>query len=299
MSLRDTDVCGNIDCMEREFSVIKCKAFRGGAILSCLVALFSFVTVHAEEAERGAKDLVLFRNAAEISLGNIEAVGGISGRLLNDASDGRKVVVATLDAGQSIALPGNREHTIELLVLDGELVWSGQSLRYLDYGYSPYKDGPIVWLGGNHGATLLLFLDPPRDSDSPFRRIQLNASKAWLPATVALRDAGIALALETKDLLYHPPSGQRTWLLRVDPDFSIPWEVHTSAEEGFLIAGDFKVGECLPEGAVVGNYTPGGYFYRPAGRVHSGPSSGSRRGALWLLRTPSELTVEFWDSCEG
>lgn len=76
-----------------------------------------------------------------------------------------------------------------------------------------------------------------------------------------MRDAGIALALETKELLYGSVSGQRTWLLHVDPDFSIPREVHTSAEEGFLIAGDFRVGECLPEGSVVGGGSaPGDTF---------------------------------------
>ena len=113
-----------------------------------------------------------------------------------------------------------------------------------------------------------------------------------------MRDAGIALALETKELLYGSVSGQRTSLLHVDPDFSIPWEVHTSAEEGFLIAGDFRVGECLPEGPVMGGFRPGGYFYRLAGGVHSGPSSGIDQGALWMLRTAIKLTVEFLDSSE-
>ena len=78
-----------------------------------------------------------------------------------------------------------------------------------------------------------------------------------------MRGAGIALALETKELLYDSVSGQRIWLLRVDPDFSIPLEVHTSAEEGFLIAGDFRVGECLPEGPVVGGASPGDTFIVP------------------------------------
>ena len=250
----------------------------------------------ASESETDA--LVLFRNASEVPATGIEALGGINGRLINDASDGRQVAVVDLAPQEVFELPEVRRHTIELLVLGGELLWLGRTLRYLDYGYWPQKAGALSWRGGKQGARLLLFLDPPRDRDSPKGRIQRNSDKDWLPATVALRDAGIALALETKDLLYDAVSGQRTWLLRVDPDFSIPWEVHTSAEEGFLIAGDFRVGECLPEGPVVGGYLPGGYFYRPAGRVHSGPSSGSDQGALWVLRTPTELTVEFLDSCE-
>ena len=109
----------------------------------------------------------------------------------------------------------------------------------------------MSWRGGKQGAKLLLFLDPPRDRDSPEGRIQTNSDKDWLPAKVALRNAGIALALKTKEVLYDAVSGQRTWLLRAGPLFSIPWEVHTSAEEGFLIADDFRVGECLPEGPVM------------------------------------------------
>ena len=278
-----------------------CQCARGFFCLPLLTWLLILVwslasIATASESESGA--LVLFRNAAEVPTTVIAALGGINGRLINDASDGRQVVVADLAPKQSFALPELRQHTIELLVLDGELLWLGRTLAFLDYGYWPKTEGAVSWVGGKQGATLLLFLDPPRDTDSPKGRIQRNRDKDWLPATVALRDAGIALALKTKELLYDPVSGQRTWLLRVDPDFSIPWEMHTSAEEGFLIAGDFSVGECLAEGPVVGEYAPGGYFYRPAGRVHSGPSSGSKQGALWVLRTPTELTVEFLDSCE-
>lgn len=267
-------------------------------ILAWLLTPVWFLAPIATAADSKADTLVLFRNVAQVPATGVEALGGINGRLINDASDGRQVVIVDLAPQQLFDLPEVRRHTIELLVLDGELLWLGRTLRYLDYGYWPQKEGALSWRAGEQGTTLLLFLDPPRDRDSPKGRIQRNSDKDWLPATVALRDAGIALALETKELLYDSVSGQRTWLLRVDPDFSIPWEVHTSAEEGFLIAGDFRVGECLPEGPVVGGYLPGGYFYRPAGRVHSGPSSGSDQGALWVLRTPTELTVEFLDSCE-
>ena len=99
---------------------------------------------------------------------------------------------------------------------------------------------------------------------------------AWQPATVAVRDMGRELALELKDLRYIPETGQRSWLLRVFTDFEIPWEVHTSAEEGFLLEGEFRNGECLADGPVDGLYRPGGYFYRPAGIAHGGPGSGTR-----------------------
>jgi hypothetical protein len=50
-------------------------------------------------------------------------------------------------------------------------------------------------------------------------------------------------------------------------------------------------------GEVTGDYATGEYFYRPGGIVHSGPQSGSQGGALWLLRTPTRLTVDFVDGC--
>ena len=92
-------------------------------------------------------------------------------------------------------------------MLDGELLWLGRTLAFLDYGYWPKTEGAVSWVGGKQGATLLLFLDPPRDTDSPKGRIQRNMYKDWLPATVALRDTGIALALKSKELLYDPVSG--------------------------------------------------------------------------------------------
>ena len=65
----------------------------------------------ASESETGA--LVLFRNASEVPATGIEALGGINGRLINDASDGRQVVVVDLAPQQIFDLPEVRRHTIE------------------------------------------------------------------------------------------------------------------------------------------------------------------------------------------
>lgn len=102
-------------------------------------------------------------------------MGGINGRLINDASDGRQVVIVDLAPQQLFDLPEVRRHTIELLVLGGDLLWLGRTLSYLDYGYWPQKEGALWWRGRKQCTTLLLFLDPLRDRDSPKGRIQRNS----------------------------------------------------------------------------------------------------------------------------
>ena len=62
--------------------------------------------------------------------------------------------------------------------------------------------------------------------------------------------------------------------------------------------GPYRLVECLSQGQVKSDYLPGGYFYRPAGIVHSGPESGPLSEVLWLLRSPTGLDVEFLPSCQ-
>ena len=155
-----------------------------------------------------------------------------------------------------------------------------------------------MWTAGAAGARLLLFLDPPRDTDGLQARIMDTQSVPWRAGVVAQRDTGRTLAVEVKDLLWVEETGQRTWLLRMGTDFEFPWEVHDTAEEGFLLEGQFRLGECLEQGPVHGEYRPGGYFYRPAGIPHGGLESGTDSIAFFLLRTPTDLTVKFQDECD-
>ncbi|MDJ0926038.1 MAG: hypothetical protein QNJ73_00190 [Gammaproteobacteria bacterium] len=252
----------------------------------------------AANADGAHPDLVLFRQAADSPVGTIQLLGDTPVRLLNEARDGRRVALAELPGGWARQLPAERAHTVEALVLEGELDWQGTGLGPYDYAHLPAAAESPLLVVGDAGARVLLFLDPPRDTDGSTAQLVDSARAPWQPATVAVRDMGRALALEIKDLRLVDATGQRTWLLRVDTDFEIPWEVHTSAEEGFLLDGDFRVGECLPDGPVLGEYAPGGYFYRPAGIAHSGPESGTESGAFWILRTPAHLTVEFLDDCD-
>lgn len=255
------------------------------------------VLVAASAVNAADPDLVLFRETATAPLSTLAILGDAPVRLLNDASDGRRVVVAELPAGWSRELPGQREHTVELLVLEGEMSVDGAALGPYFYTHLPAAAPAPVWTSGAAGARLLLFLDPPRDTDGPQARIMDTQSVPWRAGVVAQRDTGRTLAVEVKDLLWVEETGQRTWLLRMGTDFEFPWEVHDTAEEGFLLEGQFRLGECLEKGPVHGEYRPGGYFYRPSGIPHGGAESGTDSIAFFLLRTPTDLTVTFQDTC--
>ncbi len=245
------------------------------------------------------KDLVLFQQTETAPQGILNFLGGLPVKMLNAAADGRRVAVAELPSNWSLDLAAEREQTMELLVLEGSIAWNGNLLEQHDYAFLPSR-APAPRLATPTGAAkALLFLDPPQATDGHRERLVPKDAVAWRPGVVAQNDTGQQLSLEVKDLLWIESTGQRTWLLRAGPDLSVPWEVHTGVEEGFLLAGDYQLGECLKNGPVVGSYSPGGYFYRPGGIVHSGPDSGTKTHALWLLRTPIRLTVEFVDACDS
>jgi len=242
-------------------------------------------------------ELVLFADAKSAPLRPLGLLDGLPVQMLNSAADGRRVAIAELPGDWALELGGGREHTVEALVLSGTLSFDDAQLGRYGYAFVPAGAPAIAVDSGPDGASLLLFVDPPRDGDGRVARIVDARTLDWRPATTATEQTGRRLALEVKDLRRVEATGQRTWLLRAGADFEIPWERHGDVEEGFLVAGDYTNGECVDGTPVVGEYLPGGYFYRPGGIIHSGPDSGTREGAVWLLRTPTRLTVEFVSGC--
>jgi len=261
------------------------------AVAGCLV-------LNALPSAAADDELVLFQDTGDSPVSTIELLGDMPVRLLNHARDGRRLVaVAELPPGWSRALPLEREHTVEVLVLEGELSFDGVVMGPYHYAHLPGAAAAPVWTAAAQGAKLLLFLDPPRDTDGKRTRIIDTQRLSWRAGVVAERDTGVTLAVEVKDLLWVEETGQRTWLLRMGADFSFPWEVHDTPEEGFLLEGNFRIGECIDDVPIHGDYKPGGYFYRPEGIPHGGLESGTDSSAFFLLRTPTKLTVSFQDSC--
>jgi len=192
--------------------------------------------------------------------------------------------------------------SMELIVLSGRLAFGSETLHEHDFAFLPSGLAMPV-LASERGATALVFFDPVSGDGEAIARQRARGvyvtrydPAKWRPGIVA-RDAGQALKLEVQDLKRDPDTTARTWLVRAGPNLSVPWERHSVVEEGYLIAGDYRIAECLASGHVVGNYAKGGYFRRAQGILHSGPESGTKQGVVWLLRSPAALDVRFEDVC--
>lgn len=229
------------------------------------------------------------------------------GRILHRYTDGRLVAEIELPANwrwsssSDEALPDKVSAptlALEVLVLAGELYFGDAQLTQYDYLQWPAGFGADT-LHTQQPAKLLVFFDPPRSGDPAEPRIVRTAPTDWGGSSVSQRDTGVALKLEIRSLFKDDATGRWTWLLRAGPDLVLPWEVHRTVEEVYLVEGDYRLYECLPDGKTRFDYRPGGYFHRPAGIVHGGPDSGSPGDILMLLRTPTELTVEFKDGCSA
>ena len=242
-------------------------------------------------------DMIMFPDPAKAPRTELPEFGGLPAILLNPGKAGGKVAVIETPRDWSFDFPAQRDYSLELLVIAGELRWDNESLRRHDYAYLPTGAAAPSLVGGE-ASTLLAYFDPPRDTDGSRGIVVHSSEKDWRAGSVAQRDTGKTLNLQVKDLRRVEATGQRTWLLRAGTDLDVPWERHNTVEEGYLLRGEYRLVECLSQGQVTSDYLPGGYFYRPAGIVHSGPESGALSEVLWLLRSPTRLDVEFLPSCE-
>jgi hypothetical protein len=236
--------------------------------------------------------MIAGRQADRQPLTALAPFGDAPARMLGDHSPAQQVAVLELPAGWRWQPAARRDHSWELFVLEGELGLDLQVLGRYDYAQLP-SGASAPQVQAVTATRVLVFLDPPRSTDGEALRVVPHDEAAWRPGVVAERDTGIRLPLEVRDLLWVEATGQRTWLLRAGPELTLPWERHETVEEGFLVAGEYRLVECLLEGPQVHTYRPGGYFHRPPGIVHGGPDSGSDDTVVMLLRTPEALTVEF------
>lgn len=189
-------------------------------------------------------------------------------------------------SGTSGGVPGR---SMEIFVLEGQL-----SLADIDLGPGGYAFLPAGSLGFNmradDGARILYFVndvDPESIIRSPII-IDSNLLEWELTDTPATT---------SKELRRDPGNGARTWLLRVGTNAVMEWESSSALREGYLVEGDYRHSECVLGEAVIGQYSAGGYFYRPAGVVNGGPDSGAIAGATWFLREVAGGDVSFHDGC--
>jgi quercetin dioxygenase-like cupin family protein len=279
-----------------------CISLAGLALAGCTAA-----------GPRGAKatgpiveyDFVAFVQQQSLPLGAADAFEGVPARVLSaDPSIGRYAGVLDVPKGYGRDAGAMLPLTTEFYVLEGDLRFGAERLGPRDYAFvPPGVDFPA--LASQAGARVLVFHAPSTPDAAALARQQAQGAYVtrdrdadWLPGTVS-QAAGVDVPLDVKHLRKDPHTGARTWLVRIRPGTQVPWERHSLTEEGFLLEGDYRLAECLRAGPVTGDYTPGGYFHRPGGILHSGPESGTRTGATWLMRSPGKLDVEFYAECRN
>ena len=90
--------------------------------------------------------------------------------------------------------------------------------------------------------------------------------------------------IATKALREDPGTGATTWLMRIEAGSAVPRLSSSADREGYLVSGNYQHTECAEGREITGQYTPGGYFLRPADAVNGGPLSGGPTDAIWYLR---------------
>ena len=235
-----------------------------------------------------------------------------------DEKTGARTLLVRLPAGWSQA-PGYHSADLEMFVLDGGVSMGGEAVGR--YAYAYYPAGYSHSYRTEFGATVLQMWGGKPDY------VAAAESRPGTPAGTAIEgwrygDApsiGPAQFPEFRDepsredspirlkLMRHDAdSGEKTWIAILPGGGPAmygeghlpPWASSSSWEEGFLLAGDMTIAECLPQGEVAGTYTEGGYFFRPAGMRHGGPSLYSNTYAIWLFRSGPGHRVSYHDSCQ-
>ncbi len=200
---------------------------------------------------------------------------------------------------------GKRQLTnrsFEIVLLEGDLQLDNIKLQPRDFAYTP-AGLKRPKLSTRLGARLLAFFDPA-PADLAIREKLRNiggyvthyADTRWNPGSLS-QLAGFDLKLEIQHLKKDPLSGARTWLVRLAPPVTMPLEVHSVAEEAYVLAGSFSQPECMPDGMRTGIYKANSYFFRPGGIPHSGPGAGPLTETTFLMRSPANLDVTFYSAC--
>ncbi len=188
--------------------------------------------------------------------------------------------------GTSGASPGR---SLELYVLEGVVELANIELGPGGYAYLP--SGSLGFnLRSPAGARLMYFLSD-LDAEAVIRTPIIIGTE--LIPWEASEQPGTAV----KELRSDPGSGAKTWLLRVTPMASVPWQSSSAAREGYLLTGQYRGSECHLGRAEVGLYLPGGYFLRPPGTVHGGPQATAIAESVWLLRELSKGNISIVEDC--
>jgi hypothetical protein len=171
---------------------------------------------------------------------------------------------------------GSPGRSLEIFVIAGKMTIADIALGRGGYAFLPA--GSLGFnLRSTDGARILYFLNDV-DPDAVIRSpLIINASLLQWAATSTM-------GVLRKELRMDPGNGSKTWLLKIEPETTLPWQTSSVLREGYLVDGSYQHSECVAGQVHTAQYTPGGYFYRPANTINGGPEAKALTEAVWFLR---------------
>lgn len=175
--------------------------------------------------------------------------------------------------GTSGSVPGR---SMEIFVVAGVLTIADIELPAGGYAFLPA--GSLGFnMKADNGVRILYFVNDV-DPESVIR------SPIIIDTGLLSWDATVTMGVTTKELRKDPGNGAATWLIRIEQGASLPWEKSSVRREGYLLQGSYQHSECVNGEVHTWQYAPGGYFYRPAESINSGPDAVAMSETIWFVR---------------
>ena len=227
--------------------------------------------------------------------------GRIEARILSKDLSGPATRLARIPGGWGSGVVGAFTADLDLFVIRGEMVVAGE--RVGQYDYASVRSGQIIGGIRAQSTTLALVM-----TSAPIRYDTSAGGMLSRPLVGLATATPWAGVTELPGRFVRPLadgphgdvwlSGARDWV-----NEGGPWHVHGSAEEVFVLEGEFTVSERLGEpgepdqGGTQQEETyrcgPGTYTFRLPGRPHGGPGSSSSDLAIAFHRMHGPRTVEW------
>ncbi|WP_338425931.1 DUF4437 domain-containing protein [Sphingopyxis kveilinensis] len=233
-----------------------------------------------------------------------------------DDKTGARTLLVTLPAGWTQP-SGYHSADLEMFVVDGGISIGDKPMGR--YAYAYYPAGTAHSFGTKEGATVLFFwsgapdytasaTSRPGTKSGAIDGIGYHDVPTTTPSVLPkFRDEPIMTnsPVHVKMLRSDPATGEVTWIATAPGGYPVMsgegdlplWATSKGWEEGYMLAGDMTIAECLPQGQVAGTYAPDGYFFRPAGIAHGGLSQYSDSYSVWLYRRGPGSWKSYSDSC--
>lgn len=233
-----------------------------------------------------------------------------------DEKTGARTLVVKLPAGWTQP-SGYHTADLEMFVVEGGISIGTKPMGRYSYAY--YPAGTAHSFGTKEGATVLLFWSGAPDytasetsrataKPGTIDGLAYHDVPTTTPAVLPkFRDEPIMKNSPVHVKLFRadPATGEATWVATSPGGYPIMsgegdlplWATSKSWEEGYMLAGNLTIAECLPQGQVAGTYNPDSYFFRPAGIAHGGLSQYSDSYAVWLYRSGPGHWKNYSNSC--